>query len=479
MIGKGFRAKISDCGLAHASTLTMLSSGTDLDVSRSIAYIAPEFLTDPRKEKNKEYDNYGFAITGWEILSGKQAYNKFIDSALIGLHVVEGERPWLSDIDENIPIRLINSISDCWHASVHERPTFVKVKCFMEDIMSSLQEDLKDAYTALLQQELSHSLGDSIEVLQTDAGRLNLGDVQHEIEYYIVNFNKVRNSLVHYLDPDNGLLFCLKNMGILNDSDMEKLEKFKHREDESSFMDLNEELLAKYIAPRIHNNNCFSYFIKTQENNDQHHVALYITNGRRHPDSEERLLTQEEIATINANMFCLKNLIKPQQKGFLTRLLARKCISERHKESIERMPENQNERRTEKLLTILKRRSYRDFQNFKLCLNETAQGRIVDILKKGGVVTVRVKLQTIKNNVPISESKLVDLLTQHIDQLYYRTMEQVPIISDALIHLKTNGFDLIVNCAWKITLRFFPNAIRLHPTHISYDVIGMESWKKR
>ena len=210
------------------------------------------------------YKFYGFAITGWEILSGKQAYNEFIDGMLIGLHVVEGEPLRLSDIDEYIPIRLIKLISDCWHASVPERPTFGKIKCFMEDIMSSLQEDLKNSYTALLQQDLSHSLGDYIGVLQTGAGRLNLGAVQHQIgatrvEDYIVNFNKVRNSLVRYLDPDNGLLFCLKNMRILNDSDMKHLEKFEQRKDESSFMELNEELLAKYIAPKIHDN--FSNFI--------------------------------------------------------------------------------------------------------------------------------------------------------------------------------------------------------------------------
>ena len=56
LIGKGFRAKISDCGQAHTSTSTVLSYSTAYDVSRSVAYIAPEFLTDPRKEKNKEYD---------------------------------------------------------------------------------------------------------------------------------------------------------------------------------------------------------------------------------------------------------------------------------------------------------------------------------------------------------------------------------------------------------------------------------------
>ena len=165
-------------------------------------------------------------------------------------------------------------------------------------------------------------------------------------------------------------------------------------------------------------------------------------HGGRHPDGEERLLTQDEIATVNANMFCLKNLIKPQQRklNFLDHLLAKKCISVIHKESIESLPENQNHERTEKLLNILKRRSYRDFKNFKLCLEETHQNKIVDILEKEGIVTVCVKFEDhYKHNMHISESKLVDVLTRQLPSFY----------------LNAERIDLIGNCVWKSDIMVF------------------------
>ena len=39
----------------------------------------------------------------------------------------------------------------------------------------------------------------------------------------------------------------------------------------------------------------------------------------------------------------------------------------------------------EKLLSIIKRRRYRDFCLFKMCLHDTLQHKLADILEKGGI----------------------------------------------------------------------------------------------
>ena len=80
------------------------------------------------------------------------------------------------------------------------------------------------------------------------------------------------------------------------------------------------------------------------------------------------------------------------------------------------------------------------------------QNRIVDILEKGGVVTIRVKLHG-REDKRVIESKLIDLVTGYVDESKEidktLTTEQVSLIKDLLKDLGETGIQLIGNCAWR------------------------------
>ena len=155
-------------------------------------------------------------------------------------------------------------------------------------------------------------------------------------------------------------------------------------------------------------------------------------------------------------MFCLVNLINPYRRNFLYRLVAKQCITNRHREKIEKFPEASM--KMDELLKIIKRRRHRDFRNFKVCLHDTMQHKLVDILEQGGIVTVRVKLHK-REDRKVIESKLVALITGYVDETdeidNTLTPEQVEFIKDILRDLEEFDIQLIGNTAWRSIAVFF------------------------
>ena len=209
----------------------------------------------------------------------------------------------------------------------------------------------------------------------------------NEIEKYVIGFMQIRTSISKYLDPENGLILCLQCRGVLTLDEYSQLEKSK-LDERKSYMDLNDELLC-IIHPRF--KSCCLQFMTALQESSQHHIVNFIMDGGISQNTDVRVLSADEIHIIDNNMFCLVNLINPYRMNFLYRLVSKKCITNRHKEKVERWLEP--EKKIDELLRIMKRRSHRDFENFKFCLRDTMQNNIVDILEKGGIVTVRVKLQ--------------------------------------------------------------------------------------
>ena len=114
--------------------------------------------------------------------------------------------------------------------------------------------------------------------------------------------------------------------------------------------------------------------------------------------------------------------------------------------------------KVDELLKIIKRRRYRDFRNFKVCLHDTMQHRLVDILEKGGIVTVRVKLHK-REDRKVIESKLIALVTGYVDETdeidKTLTPEQVDVIKEILRELEEFEIQLIGNSAWRSMAVFF------------------------
>ena len=177
-----------------------------------------------------------------------------------------------------------------------------------------------------------------------------------ELQACIMGYRQVRGSLALYLDPEYGLLPCLNYRDIITDGEYNFLEEFKSNS-VKTYIELNDELLLKCIDPRLES--CCLRFCHALEENDQQHIANYIRTAGHDSNSEDRVLSREEIAMIDNNIFCLVNLINPYRMNFLSRLVSKQCITIRHKEKIEKLPETST--KMDELLKIIKRRRYKDF----------------------------------------------------------------------------------------------------------------------
>ena len=250
------------------------------------------------------------------------------------------------------------------------------------------------------------------------------------------------------MDPENGLLMYLITNGIMTSDDYRRLDRSRPYEE------LNDDLIMNFIDPKI-GTHCRE-FIDALVKNEQDHIAKFIMTCGNNLDSEDRVLNDKELNLINTNMFCLVNLISPYRMDFLYRLVAKRCITDRQKGRVEKWPEIP--KKIDELLTIMKRRRLRDLRNFKICLHDTMQNRIVDIMERGGVVTVRIKLNA-REDKKIIESKLIKLVTGYVDEEHEidktLTQEQVAVIKDLLKELEKLDIHLIGNAAWHSMAMFF------------------------
>ena len=373
-------------------------------------------------------------------------------------------RPQVAEMGDNIPQVVVNLVQDCWRQEEKNRPTLHAVIEIISGQLDLVEDELKRVQERLKNEESTKSLEQiarpakqpesrSIPNPHTGSEITQESKPVSETQTCITGFREVLSSLALYLDPENGLLPRLKFKGIITDVEYSMLEEFKS-DSTKTYMDLNDELLFKYIDPKF--GTVCHLFCKALEENDQQHIVKHIMSAGQDSDSEDRVLNCEEISIIDNNMFCLVNLINPYRRNFLYRLLAKQCITNRHKEKIEKFPEASM--KMDELLKIIKRRRYRDFRNFKVCLHDTMQHKLVDILEQGGIVTVRVKLHK-REDRKVIESKLVKLVTGYVDENdeidKTLTSEQVEFIKEILRDLEEYDIQLIGNSAWRSIAVFF------------------------
>ena len=406
LIGYGYRAKISDFGLS-GTIETLASSDLDRKLCGTLEYIAPEYHDNPYKKKNDKFDVYSFGISSWEIFSQKSFAKEFFDIKVISVHVQNGVRPNLEDIRERIPTALQFLMRSCWRERHHERPTFESISEILYSQVFQLDFDLK--LPCIAKSCRRSNIDDSCSSAsdQTDfVTSMKRGDIEQTRarNKFLSGFRNVGESLLEYLDPDKDLLACLKQRHVLTDLDYQRLIMFAVDES-SSYVEKNREILSEYVSPKIEY--CCIDFIDALKDDCQQHIINHIMNAGELLD---RVLSKDEIHLINKRMPCLVNLIDLDKFGFPDLMVTTNSIASKHKkliEKLETLPEQINE-----LMSILKRRNYKHYRNFKLCLEETNQGNVVDVLESGEVFTVGVKLRK-NTNLRAIASQLVDVVKFH------------------------------------------------------------------
>ncbi|XP_072029261.1 uncharacterized protein [Amphiura filiformis] len=158
-VGSGFEAKIGDLGLAVSS----MTSRRYAHVSGTRSHIPPEASNPEATEPDEFWDIYTFAITTYELVSGRDAWpqqQQFANDALIALWVLKGHRPKLEVIPPEAPSELVDVIQMCWVAEPKERPSF-------KDILNSVTELFETKFKHRLR-KADRAIFEQMDLLEAD-----------------------------------------------------------------------------------------------------------------------------------------------------------------------------------------------------------------------------------------------------------------------------------------------------------------------
>ena len=241
--------------------------------------------------------------------------------------------------------------------------------------------------------------------------------------------------LEDYIDPENGLLTSLGRRRIIEDSEIDDLEKIV------PYQTRNEKLLRK-ITLKMNTNS--KQFIEALCEDEQDHIAKFIVTAGCKTDSDERLLPRELRKVIDDNMFCLEKLIDTEKRDLELKLVTANCITSRHRE---RLIHFKPEDKAHELLIILQRRRYKDFFSFMECLRKTMQNNIVKILEKGGVTEIQVQLER-RSDWRTIELELIKKLTGLVneDNESELSVDQRKIVDEILAELAKQDIYFIGTC---------------------------------
>ena len=149
----------------------------------------------------------------------------------------------------------------------------------------------------------------------------------------------------------------------------------------------------------------------------KHTLQKYIVRFGKDTNSPDRVLTKGEQKAINQNMFCLEKLIRARINYFLFELVELECITDNHKNWV--LETTETNKHVNELFEILKRRSFKHFNDFREWLQEAGHEIIVDVLTKGGVVEITIHLKGIeglskKDKIAI-EKGIIEKLCSYVD----------------------------------------------------------------
>ena len=116
LLALGFLAKLCDFGTART-----LAKTTMTNQAGTYRWMAPEIVKDIETEINKMCDVFSFGMVIYEIFARKIPYADIPSDALVGLAMLQGERP---PVPTALPSYLCSLLEACWKEEPDQRPQF-------------------------------------------------------------------------------------------------------------------------------------------------------------------------------------------------------------------------------------------------------------------------------------------------------------------------------------------------------------------
>jgi len=149
MLTKELRCKLADFGSARMVGLTSTSvtaAPTPKNPGMTLAYAAPEKLKNPNLKIKKEQDTFSFGMVLYTLLARQTPFPNATFQGVYLNSVKEGKRPDTSPInefrdsmnfnDKQIVTALELIMTKCWHQDPEQRPSMVKVRDDLLEILS-------------------------------------------------------------------------------------------------------------------------------------------------------------------------------------------------------------------------------------------------------------------------------------------------------------------------------------------------------
>lgn len=135
-IHQGYHVKLCDFGLARVRTETSRQTSSNLTLSYTLQWTAPEILR--LKNYTDRSDIYSLGIVYWELAARKIPYDGFQDS-VIRLSILDGER---LQIPETTPPTFCKLIEQCWAQDPNDRPKSSDLIKMIEECVQSQSNSL-------------------------------------------------------------------------------------------------------------------------------------------------------------------------------------------------------------------------------------------------------------------------------------------------------------------------------------------------
>jgi hypothetical protein len=250
------------------------------------------------------------------------------------------------------------------------------------------------------------------------------------------NIRKLRSVLCHMIDVHHGLLPVLRQAHVLDDDQINQIaNKPTPYSATDQLLDVIVELPRRKQKP----------FLNALFKTGQKHVNNYIVSSGRQPSANEEnwpLYGSDTCDHINVKWSELTETLD-SVNGLLDELLLAGCISREHQRSIESRETCVG--KNEALLSILKRRSIRDYKGFIRCLKTSKQCQIVSLLESNSPGNHGSLSEELKKRLSVSRPALIELietrngLLAHLVQNDCITQRQQDSVAGAESQTKRNS----------------------------------------